>query len=103
MPNATPKPITTPLQIPRPDFVYEIRPMIRFSDGLPLGYTLDHLAGRLDGLSFAELTEFGQDVQRRYLLTMPNSDIRAIVDDRLQQLERRAKPPTPATPLELPQ
>lgn len=60
--------------------------------GLSLGYTHDHLARRLHGLSFAELEQFAQDVQRRYVLTMPGADVRGIVSDRLKQWANRAAP-----------
>jgi len=60
--------------------------------GLQLGYTHDHLARRLDGLSFAEMEQFAQDVQRRYVLAMPGGDLRSIVSDRLKQWLSRAAP-----------
>lgn len=64
--------------------------------GLVLGYTHDHLARRLDGLSFAEIEQFAQDVKRRYVLTMPGADVRGIVSNRLKQWANRAtsKPAT---------
>lgn len=65
--------------------------------GVQLGYTHDHLARRLAGLSFAELEQFAQDVLRRYVLTMPGADVRAIVADRLKQWTTRAAP-TPSSP-----
>jgi SpoVK/Ycf46/Vps4 family AAA+-type ATPase len=58
--------------------------------GLLLGYTHEHLARLLEGLSFAELEQFAQDVQRRYVLTMPGADVRGIVSDRLKQWTSRA-------------
>lgn len=64
--------------------------------GLQLGYTHDHLARRLSGLSFAELEQFALDVQRRYVLTMPSADVRSIVADRLKQWTSRAAP-TPSS------
>jgi hypothetical protein len=64
--------------------------MFENRSGLPLGYSHDHLARRLDGLSFAELEQFAQDVQRRYVLTMPGADVRGIVADRLKQWVNRA-------------
>lgn len=64
--------------------------MFENRSGLSLGYSHDHLARRLDGLSFAELEQFAQDVQRRYVLAMPGADVRGIVSDRLKQLANRA-------------
>jgi AAA+ superfamily predicted ATPase len=60
--------------------------------GLAFEYSHDHLARRLAGLSFAELEQFAQDVQRRYVLTMPSADMRSIVSDRLKQWTNRAAP-----------
>ncbi len=66
--------------------------MFERRSGLQLGYTHEHLARRLAGLSFAELEQFAQDVQRRYVLTMPGADVRGIVADRLKQWTSRATP-----------
>jgi len=59
--------------------------MFEKRSGLQLGYTHDHLARRLGGLSFAELEQFAQDVLRRYVLTMPGAEVRSIVAERLKQ------------------
>lgn len=64
--------------------------MFEHRSGILLGHTHDYLARRLVGLSFAELEQFAQDVQRRYVLTMPGADVRAIVSDRLKQWATRA-------------
>lgn len=66
--------------------------MFEKRSGLNLGYTPDHLARKLEGLSFAELDQFAQDIQRRFVLTMPGADIRSIVSDRLKQWTCRANP-----------
>lgn len=66
--------------------------MFEKRSGLQLRYTHDYLARRLAGLSFAELEQFAQDVQRRYVLTMPGADVRAIVADSLKQWASRAAP-----------
>jgi SpoVK/Ycf46/Vps4 family AAA+-type ATPase len=66
--------------------------MFESRSGLKFGYSYDHLARRLDGLSFAELEQFAQDVQRRYVLSMPVADIRRIVSERLNQWTSRATP-----------
>ena len=59
--------------------------------GETLGYNPATLAERLRGLSFAELEQFGLDVQRQYVLTLPDSDIRAIVAERLKQWQGRCR------------
>jgi len=47
------------------------------------------LAKKLRGLSFSEIEQFGLDVQRRYVLGLPDSDLRKIVEERLKQWEQR--------------
>ena len=47
------------------------------------------LAKRLEGLSFSELEQFVLDVQRRYVLRLPDSHLRAIVGERLKQWQHR--------------
>lgn len=57
--------------------------------GVKLGVSLKTLSKRLRGLSFSELEQFSLDVQRRYVLALPNADIRRIVNERLEQWEAR--------------
>ena len=47
------------------------------------------LAKRLKGLSFSELEQFSLDVQRRYVLALPDADLRRIVGERLKQWNER--------------
>lgn len=53
-------------------------------------YNLQHshklLASKLEGLSFAEIEEFILDIQRRYILSLPEVNVRKIVDESLIQL-----------------
>jgi AAA+ superfamily predicted ATPase len=57
--------------------------------GTSLGHPCDTLAKKLRGLSFSELEQFGLDVHRRYLLSLPDADIRRIVSERLAQWKER--------------
>jgi len=57
--------------------------------GIKLGMNLKTLSERLQGLSFSELEQFSLDVQRRYVLALPNANIRRIVNERLEQWESR--------------
>lgn len=57
----------------------------------PLGYAPKTLSEKLYGLSFAEIEEFGLDIQRRYVLSMPASDLKTITRDRLKQWEAKYK------------
>ncbi|WP_059050393.1 AAA family ATPase [Paenibacillus senegalimassiliensis] len=55
----------------------------------PLGHSPKTLSDKLLGLSFAEIEEFGLDVQRRYVLSLPASDLKTIIRDRLKQWEAK--------------
>jgi SpoVK/Ycf46/Vps4 family AAA+-type ATPase len=57
--------------------------------GVKLGYLPATLAQRLKGLSFSELEQFSLDVQRQYVLGLPDADIRKIVGERLRQWQQR--------------
>lgn len=57
--------------------------------GVKLGVASSTIGKRLRGLSFAEIEQFGLDVQRRYVLTLPDADIKRIVEERLKQWEHR--------------
>ena len=63
--------------------------------GESLGYKPATLAKRLKGLSFSELEQFALDVQRQYVLTLPDHDVRAIVAERLKQWLDRSLAPVP--------
>ncbi|WHI44625.1 AAA family ATPase [Microbulbifer sp. VAAF005] len=61
--------------------------------GHSLGFASSTLAQHLSGLSFAELEEFGLDVQRRYVLSLPDSTkkIKSITTSRLSYWKNRYK------------
>lgn len=50
------------------------------------------IADGLDGSSFAELEDFMGDVARRYVLSLPNVNMRKIVCERLEQWKQRYRP-----------
>jgi len=56
-----------------------------------LGYSPRTLADRLSGLSFAEIEEFALDIQRQWVLGLPESDSRRIVKETLDQWATRAR------------
>lgn len=60
--------------------------------GQSLGYSPAVLADKLAGLSFAEVEDFCTDIQRRYVLGLPNSDLKQIVGERLKQWQTRFVP-----------
>ena len=61
--------------------------------GYEIDYSIERLAGKLQGLSFAEVEDFGLDVVRRAVLSQPETDMKSIVRDRLRQLGRRVGEP----------
>lgn len=54
-----------------------------------LGYSPKILSEKMYGLSFAEIEQFALDIQRRYILSLPDSDLKTIIRDRLKQWEAR--------------
>lgn len=82
------------LSLPKPDRMQIEKWISRFQKdfGQQLGYSSKHLSEKLVGLSFAEIEDFGLDIKRRHVLSLPNSDIKSIVRERLNQLENRFKP-----------
>ncbi len=57
--------------------------------GVDIGYPPGVLAKRLKGLSFSEIEQFGLDVQRQYVLSLPEGNIRRIIGERLAQWGER--------------
>ncbi|HUW11913.1 MAG TPA: ATP-binding protein [Anaerolineae bacterium] len=57
--------------------------------GERLGVSATTLAKHLKGASFSELEQFADDVQRRYVLSLPEADMRQIVQERLRQWRHR--------------
>lgn len=51
------------------------------------GYSSETIAKKLLGSSFAEVEEFGLLVLRKYILSLPNDDVRSIVSDTLRNWE----------------
>jgi len=66
----------------------------RCSKGLDfaLGVSPKTLAEKLAGASYSDLEEFLADVARRYVLGLPGSDAKQIVNERLEQWRRRFLP-----------
>ncbi len=56
-------------------------------------YSLQHshksIASKLEGRSFSEIEEFILDVQRKYILSLPEVNVKKIVDDSLHQLSHK--------------
>ena len=54
-----------------------------------LGHSLNVIAKELEGASFAELEDFCADILRRHTLSLPDGDIKKIVDNQIKQWEAR--------------
>jgi SpoVK/Ycf46/Vps4 family AAA+-type ATPase len=59
--------------------------------GGDLGLAARTLADRLRGASYAELEQFALDVRRRYVLSLPDGDLRSIAHSRLDQWRTQAR------------
>ena len=57
--------------------------------GVKLRVSLNKLSKHLKGLSFSELEQFSFDIQRRFVLALPDGDIRRIINERLTQWDKR--------------
>jgi len=80
------------LELPKPATREIEEWLARFEErlGIPLGLRGKSVAGRLKGLSYAELDELCADVERRIVLAGPAPDTRSIVSSRLAQWRARA-------------
>ncbi|WP_458124694.1 AAA family ATPase [Paenibacillus sp. Z3-2] len=52
-----------------------------------LGHSKNTLLKSLEGLSYSELNEFGLDIKRKYIMSIPNSDIKGIVKKSLESIK----------------
>jgi AAA+ superfamily predicted ATPase len=84
------------LPLPAPTMSQRIEWLKQFESraGFSLRYSHANLARMLGPISFAELELFALDVQRRYVLALPNGDVRSILSQRLKQWDSRVKPKT---------
>jgi SpoVK/Ycf46/Vps4 family AAA+-type ATPase len=57
--------------------------------GAKVGVSVSTIAKQLARANFSELEQFGQDVQRRYVLSLPQANMQQIVKERLSQWEHR--------------
>jgi SpoVK/Ycf46/Vps4 family AAA+-type ATPase len=79
------------LNLPGPTLEQKIAWFERFEEriGSSLGVSAKTLATKLKVGNFSDLEQFCEDVHRRYVLSMPNADIQAVIGDRLEQWKRR--------------
>lgn len=84
------------LNLPAPTLAQRVAWFERFERTLdvPLGVSAKTLAARLPVQTFADLEQFCQDVQRRYVLGLPGANLKRIVAERLVQWKARVGPAT---------
>jgi SpoVK/Ycf46/Vps4 family AAA+-type ATPase len=58
----------------------------------PLGFTSKNLAEKLKDASYAELEDFAGDIARRYVLALPDANMKAIVTKCLAHWKQRFRP-----------
>jgi len=84
------------LPAPTPALIEEWFRRLQARLDTPMGHTPRSLATKLKGLSFSEVEDFAEDVMRRYVLALPDADLKAIIASRLAQWGTRFNPPQPA-------
>jgi SpoVK/Ycf46/Vps4 family AAA+-type ATPase len=77
---------------PRPEQVVAWFKRFETRLGVKLGISATVLAKKFKGVNFAELEQFGEDIFRRYVLSLPSSDITSIINSRLKQWIERVSP-----------
>jgi hypothetical protein len=79
------------MNLPGPTAEQRIAWFERFEERIatPLGITPKALAGRLKASSFSDLEQFCEDIHRRYVLSLPNSNLHKVITDRLEQWKSR--------------
>ncbi len=82
------------LDIPAPTHKQTEEWLQRFEGqlGEKLGVSFSLLAENMKGVSFSELEQIGQDIQRRYVLSIPQANLQRIVEERLNQHKFRSSP-----------
>lgn len=79
------------MELPRPSGEQAIEWFTRLGSqlGVNLGHKPETLARALSGASFSELEDFSTDLRRRFVLSLPNADLKQIVSDLMDQWTRR--------------
>ncbi|PAD30562.1 AAA family ATPase [Paenibacillus sp. 7523-1] len=56
-------------------------------NNISLEYSKNVLLKRLEGASYSDLNEFGMDIKRKYVLSIPNSNMKSIVKSSLDNIK----------------
>lgn len=54
-----------------------------------LQYPISEIAKKLEGHNFAEIEEFVMDIERKYILSLPDANVKRVVDECLGHMERK--------------
>lgn len=86
------------LEMPAPTAAQKEAWFVRLQERLaaPLGMTPKALASKLPAASFSDLEQFCEDIQRRFVLALPEANLKEVVADRLKQWRARFTLGTPA-------
>jgi len=78
------------LELPKPtkSMVEKWLDMFQENIGHSLGLTSKTLSEKLMGLSFGEIEDFALDIQRRYVLGLPDVNMKKIVTNRLKHINK---------------
>ena len=79
------------LSLPAPTQAQKEEWFLRFQAKLdaPLGFSAKTLASRIAVSNFSDLEQFCEDIQRRYVLSLPAANLKSIVSSRLKQWQAR--------------
>lgn len=79
------------LELPRPTNAQKEEWFNRLQSKLEvsLGATPKRLASQLAAANFSDLEQFSEDIQRRYVLSLPDANLKRIVAERLEQWRMR--------------
>lgn len=79
------------LSLPAPTLAQKEEWFARFQARLegPLGFSPKTLATKIQASSFSDLEQFCEDIQRRYVLSLPDANLKRIVAERLKQWQTR--------------
>ncbi len=79
------------LSLPEPTLAQKEEWFARFQARLegPLGFSPKILATKIQASSFSDLEQFCEDIQRRYVLSLPDANLKRIVAERLKQWQTR--------------
>ena len=79
------------LSLPAPTLAQKEEWFVRFQARLeaPLGFSPKTLAGKIQATSFSDLEQFCEDIQRRYVLSLPAGNLKGVVAARLKQWQAR--------------